>query len=115
MSDLAQLSEKLAGTFGAVLTERKLAVGELTLTVAAERLLDVLAHLRNDPDCEFKILVDICGNDWPSREKRFDMVYHLLSLTKNMRIRVKAMVGGTTKHIRVCTRCLRSGLVKKAV
>jgi len=93
MSDLAQLSEKLAGAFGAALTERKLAVGELTLTVAVERLLDVLAHLRNDPDCEFKILVDICGNDWPNREKRFDMVYHLLSLTKNMRIRVKAMVG----------------------
>jgi len=93
MSDLAQLSEKLAGAFGAALTERKLAVGELTLTVAVERLLDVLAHLRNDPDCEFKILVDICGNDWPNREKRFDMVYHLLSLTKNMRIRVKAVVG----------------------
>ncbi len=93
MSDLAQLAEKLAGTFGVALTERKLAVGELTLTVAAERLLDVLAHLRNDPDCEFKILVDICGNDWPNREKRFDMVYHLLSLTKNMRIRVKVMVG----------------------
>jgi len=93
MSDLAQLSEKLAGAFGAALTERKLAVGELTLTVAVERLLDVLAHLRNDPDCEFKILVDICGNDWPNREKRFDMVYHLLSLTKNMRVRVKAMVG----------------------
>ena len=93
MSDLAQLSEKLAGAFGAALTERKLAVGELTLAVGVERLLDVLAHLRNDPDCEFKILVDICGNDWPNREKRFDMVYHLLSLTKNMRIRVKAMVG----------------------
>lgn len=93
MSDLAQLAEKLAGTFGAALTERKLAVGELTLTVAVERLLDVLAHLRDNPDCEFKILVDVCGNDWPSREKRFDMVYHLLSLTKNMRIRVKAMVG----------------------
>ena len=93
MSDLAQLSEKLAGVFGAALTERKLAVGELTLAVGVERLLDVLAHLRNDPDCEFKILVDICGNDWPNREKRFDMVYHLLSLTKNMRIRVKAMVG----------------------
>ena len=93
MSDLAQLAEKLAGAFGAALTERKLAVGELTLTVAADRILDVLAHLRDDPDCDFKILVDICGNDWPSREKRFDVVYHLLSLTRNMRIRVKLAVG----------------------
>jgi NADH-quinone oxidoreductase subunit C len=93
MSDLAQLAEKLAGIFGAALTERKLVVGELTLTVAADRILDVLAHLRDDPDCEFKILVDLCGNDWPKREKRFDVVYHFLSLTKNMRIRVKAMLG----------------------
>ena len=93
MSDLAQLAEKLAGAFGDALTERKLAVGELTLIVAADRILDVLAHLRDDPDCDFKILVDICGNDWPSREKRFDVVYHLLSLTRNMRIRVKLAVG----------------------
>ena len=93
MSDLAQLAEKLAGALGPALTERKLAVGELTLTVAAARILDVLKHLRDDPDCDFKILVDLCGNDWPGREKRFDVVYHLLSLTKNARIRVKATVG----------------------
>ena len=93
MSDIAQLAEKLAGAFGDALTERKLAVGELTLTVAADRILDVLTHLRDDPDCDFKILVDICGNDWPSRAKRFDVVYHLLSLTRNMRIRVKLAAG----------------------
>ena len=93
MSDIAQLAEKLAGAFGDALTERKLSVGELTLTVAADRILDVLTHLRDDPDCDFKILVDICGNDWPSRAKRFDVVYHLLSLTRNMRIRVKLAAG----------------------
>ena len=93
MSDIAQLAEKLAGAFGDALTERKLSVGELTLTVAADRILEVLTHLRDDPDCDFKILVDICGNDWPSRAKRFDVVYHLLSLTRNMRIRVKLAAG----------------------
>jgi NADH-quinone oxidoreductase subunit C len=93
MSDLGQLAEKLAGSFGPALTERKLTVGELTLTVAADRILDVLEHLRDDPDCDFKILVDICGNDWPQREKRFDVVYHLLSLTRNQRIRVKLAAG----------------------
>ena len=51
-----------------------------------------MAHLRDDPG-DFKILVDICGVDWPQRAKRFDVVYHLLSLTKNLRIRVKAQVG----------------------
>ena len=92
MSDLGQLAEKLAGALGSALIERKLATGELTLTVAADRILDVLAHLRDDPDCDFKILVDICGNDWPQRAKRFDVVYHLLSLTRNRRIRVKLAV-----------------------
>ena len=43
----------------------------------------MLKHLHDDPDCDFKILVDICGIDWPQRAKRFDVVYHLLSLTKN--------------------------------
>jgi NADH-quinone oxidoreductase subunit C len=93
MSDLGQFAEKLAGALGSALTERKVTVGELTITVAPERILDVLGHLRDDPDCEFKILVDLCGNDWPNREKRFDVVYHFLSLTRNRRIRVKAMVG----------------------
>ena len=69
----------------------KIAVGELTLTVEAARMLDVLAWLQGPG--EFKILVDICGKDWPQRAKRFDVVYHLLSLTRNLRIRVKAQVG----------------------
>jgi NADH-quinone oxidoreductase subunit C len=91
MSNLAALSEKLAGAFAGAQT--KLAVGELTVTVEAARVLEILAFLRDDPACEFKILVDICGNDWPQRAKRFDVVYHLLSLTRNMRIRVKTELG----------------------
>ncbi len=93
MSDLGQFAETLAGRLGTALAGHKLAAGELTLTVPVDRITGVLTHLRDDADCEFKILVDLCGNDWPSREKRFDVVYHLLSLTRNMRIRVKAMVG----------------------
>ena len=45
--------------------------------------------LRDDPALDFKLLIDICGVDWPARAKRFDVVYHLLSLTKNRRVRVK--------------------------
>ena len=93
MPDLTHLSENLARAFGSALTETKLVVGELTVTVEPGRVLDVLKHLRDDPDCEFKILVDLCGNDWPTRTRRFDVVYHFLSLTRNQRIRVKAMVG----------------------
>jgi NADH-quinone oxidoreductase subunit C len=90
MSDLSQLSEHLTHALGPVLTETKLVVGELTVTVEPSRIRDVLKHLRDDPKCEFKILVDICGNDWLARAKRFDVVYHFLSLTRNQRIRVKA-------------------------
>jgi NADH-quinone oxidoreductase subunit C len=92
MSDLNQLAGHLTHALGSALTETKLVVGELTMTVEAARILDVFKHLRDDPDCEFKILVDICGNDWPTRAKRFDMVYHFLSLTRNQRVRVKAIL-----------------------
>jgi NADH-quinone oxidoreductase subunit C len=93
MSDLNQLAENLARALGSALTETKLVVGELTVSVEPARILDVLKHLRDDPGCEFKILVDLCGNDWPMRAKRFDVVYHFLSLTRNQRVRIKAMVG----------------------
>ena len=53
------------------------------------RCVALLTFLRDDPKCQFKQLIDICGVDWPEREKRFDVVYNLLSLTHNQRIRVK--------------------------
>jgi NADH-quinone oxidoreductase subunit C len=49
----------------------------------------VIAFLRDDPECQFTILIDICGVDYPNRPRRFDVVYHLLSIAKNRRIRVK--------------------------
>ena len=63
--------------------------GELTLTVAAEKISDTLQFLRDDQNCQFAVLIDICGVDYPKREKRFDVVYHLLSPRLNQRIRVK--------------------------
>jgi len=70
--------------------------GELTVTVEAAHILRTLRFLRDDPDCEFKVMIDICGADYPEREKRFDVVYHLLSLTKNMRVRVKVETDAET-------------------
>jgi NADH-quinone oxidoreductase subunit C len=66
--------------------------GELTLLVEPEQLPEVLALLRDDPACRFTTLIDITAVDWPMRERRFDMVYHLLSMHANQRIRVKAAV-----------------------
>ena len=63
--------------------------GELSLDAEAEHILTVLRFLRDDSRCAFICLIDICGADYPGREERFDVVYHLLSPTQNQRIRVK--------------------------
>ncbi|MBV9548473.1 MAG: NADH-quinone oxidoreductase subunit C [Alphaproteobacteria bacterium] len=92
MSDLNALSEKLSGALAALIAESQIVRGEFTITVEPQNLLSVLGWLQWQG--EFKILVDLCGVDWPSRlPKRFDVVYHLLSLTNNQRIRVKVPVG----------------------
>ncbi len=63
--------------------------GELTLSVTADKIAEVLTLLRDNARCQFEVLIDICGVDYPEREKRFDVVYHLLSPRLNQRIRVK--------------------------
>ena len=91
MSDLAQLGESIKSALGGAVTNVALTRGELTIEVAAAEILKTVVHLRNEHD--FRILVDICGVDWPERANRFDVVYHLLSLSRNNRVRVKAQVG----------------------
>jgi NADH-quinone oxidoreductase subunit C len=66
---------------------------ELTVHVKPEAIIAVLTHLRDDPACAFYSFIDLTAVDWPQREKRFDVVYHLLSPTQNARIRVKIEVG----------------------
>jgi len=70
--------------------------GELTLTVAAEQVHSVVMFLRDDARCQFTTLIDVCGADYPEREKRFDVVYHLLSMQLNHRIRLKAETDAET-------------------
>ena len=70
--------------------------GELTLRVSTEKISDTLKFLRDDQNCQFAVLIDICGVDFPEREKRFDVVYHLLSPRLNQRIRVKLSTDDAT-------------------
>ena len=82
--DMDKLAKTLAkATKGAV----ELAWGELNLTVPRDRIVEVMTSLRDDHG--FQQLLDVCGVDYPERAQRFDVVYHLLSLTRNVRIRVK--------------------------
>ena len=93
MTDLSALGQSISAALPGAVTGVSVLRGELTLDVAPDQIIPLMSHLRDDPACEFKILVDICGTDWPQRARRFDVVYHLLSLTRNQRIRVKAQVG----------------------
>jgi NADH-quinone oxidoreductase subunit C len=62
---------------------------ELVVLARAEGIVKALNFLRDDSNCQFKVCVDVCGVDYPERERRFDVVYHLLSLKHNQRVRVK--------------------------
>lgn len=74
---------------GEKIKDAVVAYGELTLSVEANDIVSVLTFLRRDVQCQFVSFIDICGADYPSRAKRFDVVYHLLSPRQNLRIRVK--------------------------
>jgi NADH-quinone oxidoreductase subunit C len=79
-----------------VLISHAIAFDELTITVAPGSIARVLTYLRDEPSLMFKELVDLCGVDYPDREQRFDVVYHLLSLHHNQRIRVKIVTDEMT-------------------
>ena len=66
--------------------------GELTVEIRANALPGFIEFLKTDTGCRFTTLVDITAVDWPEREARFDVVYHLLSMWQNQRIRVKCAV-----------------------
>jgi NADH-quinone oxidoreductase subunit C len=66
--------------------------GELVARCAPEGVARFLTFLRDNPACQFTTLIDICGVDWPARERRFDVVYHLLSMRRNIRLRLKVEV-----------------------
>ncbi len=86
---LKELGELIVTALDNEVTGYDIAHGELTLHTRSSCILKVLKHLRDDSHCQFKILIDLCGADYPERPRRFDIVYHLLSLTLNQRVRVK--------------------------
>ena len=87
---LQALGDHIASVLSNDVTGFEVAHGELTVTIHRDRVLKVLRFLRDDPQCRFTSLIDICGVDWPSRADRFDVVYHMLSMHLNHRIRVIA-------------------------
>ena len=70
--------------------------GELTITARRESIIELLTFLKDDSQCRFETLVDICACDYPDDAERFEVVYHLLSMRLNQRIRVKIRTDETT-------------------
>jgi NADH-quinone oxidoreductase subunit C len=86
---LKELGDYLTGEAASLVTRSEAIVGELILWTTPASVVSLLTMLRDNPQCQFNMLVDICGVDYPERAQRFEVVYNLLSLPNNLRIRVK--------------------------
>ena len=86
---LQSIAAKLAGALPGAVLDSNFAFGELTLSLDPARIIEALQFLRDDAAAEFVSIIDISGVDYPEREKRFDVVYHLLSPKMNRRVRLK--------------------------
>jgi NADH-quinone oxidoreductase subunit C len=97
VSKLAELGESIKAALPGAVTGYVIAFDQLTVDVDASRIVEVVKYLRDDPGCRFVNITDITAVDYPGREKRFDVVYHLLSPILNTRIRLRAEADETTQ------------------
>ncbi|MEM9055700.1 MAG: NADH-quinone oxidoreductase subunit C [Pseudomonadota bacterium] len=86
---LDELGEHIATSQPDAVRKYTMAYGELTIYAERDAIVSLLGFLARDPLCLFEMLIDVCGVDYPERSQRFEVVYHLLSMRMNQRIRVK--------------------------
>ncbi|MBV9829934.1 MAG: NADH-quinone oxidoreductase subunit C [Alphaproteobacteria bacterium] len=86
---LKELAEYITAALPGGVTGSDIRYSELCLAIERNEIVRVLAFLRDDPKCRFTMLADVCGADYPDRAERFDVVYNLLSIAHNQRIRLK--------------------------
>ena len=86
---LKVVGETLAKNFGSSILSVKIALDELSVHVETSEIQKVLVFLRDDINCQFKLLMELCGVDYPERENRFEVVYCLLSLSRNIRLKIR--------------------------
>lgn len=89
LDQLEQAAARIRAVMGPVVRSYHIAFGELTLEAERDSIISLALFLRDDPALQLRQLIDLCGVDYPNRPQRFDVAYHLLSLHKNMRLRVK--------------------------
>ena len=86
---LQELGDYIAGQLSREIVDHGITNDELVMTAHRDAVIRVLTFLRDDANCQFRMLMDVCGVDYPDREYRFEVVYNLLSMTHNNRIRIK--------------------------
>jgi NADH-quinone oxidoreductase subunit C len=97
VSKLAELGETIRASLPDAVSEYLIAFDQLSLAVDASKIVDVVRFLRDDPACRFVSFTDVTAVDYPGREKRFEVIYHLLSPTLNTRIRLRVAADETTQ------------------
>ncbi|MDZ4690514.1 NADH-quinone oxidoreductase subunit C [Terricaulis sp.] len=100
---LEDLGAHIAASMTSAIEAHEVAFGELNLTARADQIYAVIKFLRDDPRCKFTSMIDICGVDYPERAKRFDVVYHLLSMQLNHRVRIRIATDEQTPVASVAT------------
>ena len=113
IAEIDGIADTLAGALGDMLIHAKEQHGEVVLSVVRERVEDALRLLRDDH--EYQQLMEIAGVDYPSRDERFDVVYMLLSLTRNHRILVKCRAAEDTPVPTVTTLWPVAGWLEREV
>jgi NADH-quinone oxidoreductase subunit C len=96
MADLEKLQTEAKRALGIDMLKGAVTLGELSILVTRTRIADALLKLRDDPAIAMTQLMDICGADYPERPERFEVIYNLLSLKYNWRIRVKVETDETS-------------------
>ena len=94
---LDALGQTIVGALPGAALGHVVAFNQLAVAVKAEKIVDVVRYLRDDPGCRFINITDITAVDYPGREKRFEVIYHFLSPTLNARIRLKVRADETTQ------------------
>lgn len=86
---LEEIAELVSLALGELQLTSSISVGDLAITVHRDNIVDVMMRLRDHTTLDFNCFIDLCGVDYPSRQERFEVVYHLLSMAQNARIRIK--------------------------
>ena len=92
---MLDLQDHIQGQLDGKLNGSDIVDGELVLHAKRAFICDVMSFLRDDPICKFSSLIDLCGVDYPQRDRRFEVVYHMLSMVNNTRIRIKTTTDET--------------------